>query len=633
MNAPPKRKKWALPLAALLVIGGFLGLLAWFARPAVVFSKQPVATGDYALHAYQVDRALNAFRGWGKLWAYDPLLLAGQPAGVVEDLTSKGTELFVIALAKLGVSAGFAFNLFILLVHLGMPAAGWASARMFRLSQTESLVVVALWISMWFFDSLLHWCWWVGMISWSADCYLAVLYIALLHGALEDRKPWQFGLLALLGAVLTLIHPFGALGVMVPALAMYARAFRGMRAVDHALLGAAVLAAGSTVLVWIGPVLRFRHYIGDADTFFRPGIESVLLDYFDLIKDWLDTGVPMRTMLRMLGFVAGAIALLRWRKLGDSRFLPLAATLLWTIGFSYLAGYSWHGRQTQPYRQIGIATLASAIPAAVLLTEILAPSTLRALSRPARVLLVLALVLIVPRFGRNVLVYFPEALPERVVRNEYDKLASQFVGLSPEPRPYPMRHERAPEEAQALRAWLLRNHGGRGRVLLVNWVVAEYLAAASPLPILGGLKERNVPQMDAQPLRQDPEAMRKPNALATYFERYAVGWIVVDGEFGPLDVRNDLLVPVEKVAGFRIYRTRAEPSYTAVGKADVVAQGLNSIKVRDAAGPEVVLRFHWFETLRCRPDCQIERASVPNNRVGFIRVPNPPSAFEIYNGY
>jgi hypothetical protein len=627
------RRRWALPVAVAATVALHVGLVAYFAPPRLLFSKEPVLTTDFALHVYQVDRALGAFRGWGKLWAYDPRVLAGQPAGVVEDLTSKGTELFVIFLAKLGVHPGLAFNLFILLVHLGLPAAAWASARLFRLSRSESAVVLLLWVLMWFFDSFLRWSWWIGMITWSADCYLAVLYVALLHRALEDRKPWLYLALVPLGAALTLIHPFGALGLLLPCALLYARRARSLAPVQHLLVALAVLAAASTALVWIGPLIRFRHYVGDADTFFRPTAESLILDYFDLVKDWLDTGTPVRTMLRSLCFVAGGVCLWRWRKNRDSRVLPLAATILWTLGLAYLSGYSWHARQTQPYRQIGISMLAAAIPAAVLLRELLAPSALRELSRSARVLLVLALVLIVPRFVRTVIHYFPDFLPERVQRSPYDRVSSSITGLSFEARPFESRYSGPTEGFQRVRRWFLDHHGGRGRVVLTQWVLGEYLAASTTLPILGGLRERNVPHVDAHPLRHDPEGMKKPQGFARYLERYAVGWVVVDGEFGPIDVRRDLLQPAESVDGFRIYRVRAEPSYAAKGTAEIKSQSLNSVQVANAAGPELVLRFHWMETLRCRPDCTIERVPEPGDRVGFIRVQNPPAAFEIYNEY
>jgi hypothetical protein len=621
-----------VPAALALTIALHLGLLAYFAPPRVLLAKEPVATIDYVLHAYQVDRALGAFRQARALWAYDPLLLAGQPAGVTEDLTSKGTELFVIGAAALGLHPGFAFNLFILLVLLGLPAAGYASARLFGLSRGQSVVVILLWELLWFFDSFLHWSWWIGMISWSFACYGAVLLLGLLHRAIETKKTGWFLGLGLFGFVLALVHPFAALTLAVPCLLLYARAFRQLSAREHALVALSALAAASSVLIWIFPFLRFRHYVGDADTFFNARLSYFLFDTFDLLKDGRQTGGPIRTMIRTLCFAAAALCLWRWHKQGDRRLLPLGALIGWSLAFAYLGGYSWLGRQTQPYRQIGPAMLAAAIPAAELLSALCSRRALAALPRGAKLLLALALVLVLPRFVRTVLHYMPDLLPEQVARSKLDVLSSPLVGLN-EPRPMLLALHAAPEPHQAVRRWLASQHAGRGRIVVSEWVLGEYLAASTKLPILGGLVERNVPHVDAHLFRRHPTGDLPGTALSDYFESYAVGWVITSGEFGPVDWRRDLLQPAEVVEGYRIYRTRAEPSYFARGAGRIEAQRLNSIAVADASGDEVVLRFHWLETLRCRPGCELERFELPGDRVGMIRIPHPPSSFEIYNAY
>ena len=60
---------------------------------------------------------------------------------------------------------------------------------------------------------------------------------------------------------------------------------------------------------------------------------------------------------------------------------------------------------------------------------------------------------------------------------------------------------------------------------------------------------------------------------------------------------------------------------------------LNHLDVRGTAGGSMVLKYHWLETLRCRPGCRLRRVTVPGDRVGFIGVENAPPDFEIYNGY
>src|SRR5262249_4935381 len=75
--------------AVLSVASVLHAALLAYAFPWKLFAeRRPVFEYDYALHAYQVDRALSAFQSHGRLFSYDPFVLAGQPAGAVEDLTS-----------------------------------------------------------------------------------------------------------------------------------------------------------------------------------------------------------------------------------------------------------------------------------------------------------------------------------------------------------------------------------------------------------------------------------------------------------------------------------------------------------------------------------------------------------------
>lgn len=626
------QRRWAFPVALASILGLHFGMLAYFAPPREVLTKEPVLTIDYALHVYQVDRALGAFRQAGALWAWDPQLLAGQPAGVTEDLTSKGTELFVIGAAALGLHPGFAFNLFILLVLAGLPLAAWASGRLFDLDRRACLAVVLLSSLCWYFDSFMHWSWWIGMITWSFVCYACVPFVGMLHRGLERKSARWLAALVPFAFVLTLVHPFAALTVSVPCLVLYARAFRTLGPREHALVAAIAIGGASSALVWIGPFLRFKHYVGDADTFFNATLSFLVFDTFDLLKDGRQTGGPLRAMVRTLCFAAAGVWLWRARKTGDRRTLPLAVLFLWPLFLAYVSSYSWFGRQTQPYRQVGPAMFAAAVPASALLSELLSRKALSELSRNAKILLGLALILVVPRFVRTVLHYLPGLLPEQVIRSNLDVLSTPLVGLN-EPKPIPMRLHGAPEGHRAVKRWFEANHAGRGRIVVSEWVLGEYLVAATKFPILGGLVERNVPHVDAHLFRRDREGNLPGDELRKYFELYAAGWVVTSADFGPLDRRLDLLEPVQVVHGYRIYRTKIEPSYFHEGSGKVTSQRLNSVAIEGASGEAVVLRFHWMETLACRPGCAVERFEVAGDRVGLIRVPAPPPSFEIYNAY
>ncbi|MCC6214128.1 MAG: hypothetical protein IT376_04625 [Polyangiaceae bacterium] len=634
-SPPPPPAAEATPwrgLAGIALV--HLAAFAYFMPARVLFSRDPIATIDYALHLYQTDRAVRAFRQHGELWSWDPLLLAGQPAGVVEDLTSKLTELWVIALTWIGVPGGVAFNSFIVVVHFAHPLLGWAAARAFLLSRRDAAVATGLWVALWWFDSFLHWSWWIGMITWAGASGLVVLLVALAWRGLRDASTARILAFCALLPVLALLHPFAGLSLALPLAVVWIAAARRAGWRLHALIAVGGLLAAATALVWIRPLLAFRHYVLDVDVFFNTTLEYLVFDTFDLVRDGRNTGVPVRTMFRTLSFVAAAACLVRWRRARDPRLLAVGALLGWTFFLAYVSGYSWHARQTQPYRQIGPAMLAAALPAAVVLRDLFATESLRSMGPRVKLLLALAAVLVVPRFARDVAYYVPELLPTRVHHSLLDRFTSPLA-MPLEPIPWLQRHGHASPEQQAVRARLVELHGGRGRVLVSDWVLTEYLAATTRLPLLGGIPERNVPQVDSNLFRWGmPKGGAIPPAeVAPYLELWAIGWVVLDGFTGPLDLRRDLFEPVDSIGAYRIYRTRAEPSWLLRGEGRLVAQDLNLLRVEAARGSEIVLRHHYLEPLRCRPDCAVESVTVPGARVGFLRVPSPPPAFEIYNSY
>ncbi len=619
-----------ISLVALICV--HLALLLHFAQPSVMLSRQPVVTVDYALHVYQIDRARTSFAEHGKLWSYDPLVLAGQPAGVVEDLTSKGTELFVIALENLGVPWGLGFNLFILLVHLLMPLSAWLVGALLRLSRFQTLMVHGLWLWLWFFDSFMHWSWWIGMITWSFASYSIVVFAALLWRALQEQRLKHLLWLCVLTPTLAIAHPFAGITLLPVSVGLVLLHRRCLSPKSFGLLLAAALLGAATALVWAPVTSRFSHYVGDVDTFFNATLSFLLYDSFDLLKDGRQTGGPMRAAVRTLCFVAALVALIGWRRKKDPRFYPFALLIGSALVLAYGSAYFWTGRQTQPYRHIGPGMMAAAVPAGVLLWRVFSPRALRGYPAAARIGLLLVAVLALPRLVRTVLHYVPALLPKQVERSNLDLLSSPLVGLN-EPKPVVMRHHGALPEQRAVRDWLVENHQGRGRVVTNDWVLGEYLVVAANVPVLGGITERNVPHVDAHLFRREEEGNIGAAAMRDYFRDYAVGFVILGGDHGPVDARRDLLEPVKNVRGYRVYRTREQPSYFATGAGQVREQRVNHIGLDGVSGSSVVLRFHYMETLRCRPNCELKREEVPGDRVGFIRVDGPPPEFEIYNAY
>ncbi len=639
----PAPSRWPARAILLTALVLHVLLLLYFARPSVMFGDEPVAAIDYTLHVYQVDRARQAFEGWGRLWGYDPQMLAGHPAGALEDLTSKGMELFVIGLGKLGLGQALAFNMFILLVHLLVPLWAYLTAWLFGLSPVQRATAVLLWVVLWFWDSLTHWIWYCGMISWAAGSCLALLLVALVYRAVERGPPWTWLTVAPLSALLVTVHPFGAV-VAVPACALlYLRRVRDLGRWDHAGVALTIALPVAVSAIWLTTAARMWHYVDELISFLKPSLDTLAWDFFDVLEDPWDTGMaPVRTLFRFLCLVAACFMLWRLRREKDPRWLPLGVTIGLCLFLSYGGGIFEATSKIQPYRLMMPATLLAALPAAMLLPQLLAPARLRAMSRPTKILLVLLLVLLLPRLVRTVVVAMPDPLPppHRTLPGStpLDFKQEPLSGVFGFP-PAPLRHLGTDPNHKALRSWLLEHYKKRpARVLVQDWILGEYLAWSTRMPILGGLEQRAIHHADAHLFRSHPKGDLKGKALRDYFVRYAVGFVVVRAPqpalhtLPDLEGRKDLLLYVGKEGGYRIYLTKVLPSYFLRGKGRVLSQAFNSIKV-ETASDDVVIRFHWMETLRCRPGCTVERFKVPGDRVGFIRVKKPPRRFEIYNGY
>jgi hypothetical protein len=519
---------------------------------------------------------------------------------------------------------------------------------LFRLDKWASLVATILALMLWYFDCFPHWLWWIGMIAWGIAGYFCLLPLAFLYRFLAEGKWWH----ALLGAVtlsaVHLIHPYAFIVLLLPMLALYVRAFRKLGWKRH--LGVAAIAAFTllTNAYWIVVALRFWHYILDSGYCFQGGISYIFTDYLGLIgADPLVSGVlSNRTIFRVIGIVGAGICLYYWRKERDDRFLPFLVGIAAMFGLTYLGSYVWLTKQVQPYRFVMPAMYLTVIPAAHFLTRAVRSGALSGLPRLAYVVLGLLVFVTVPAMARDVLYYFPGALPSLKPLHEIMPAEAErndeWVPGTGFHKQMELRHEPHYQDFTDVAEWLKRNDDGQGRVLVEWYVLGEHLAWRTESQILGGFHERNLKHIAADLFRRNEDGDLPDDELTQYFTDYAVKWVIFTPERPLLETRENLLEPLGGFPPFdeqnkpfhRLYRTRIEPSYFAENHGRVEAS-MNRLAVTGTDGDEdVVLRYHWLETLVCEQGCTIEREPISHDPVGFIRVKAPhPSDFTIVNGY
>jgi hypothetical protein len=392
------------------------------------------------------------------------------------------------------------------------------------------------------------------------------------------------------------------------------------------------LAAVVGNLPWLWPSLRFRHLMTGMLTLGQANPLFALSDYADLLLNPLTTGyVAPKTMFRFLALLGGIVGVWRLRRARDPRALPLAVGVGWGLLLSYLGTWVWPLGYSEPYRYIAPTALLAVIPAASFLDEALFRPWFRQLPRVARAVVALLCLLLLPRLFGQIAYFLPEMVPEASRtpspgRPARGALAAANLGLTTFARQVGLD-----PDARELRRWLRANADGSGRIAVQFWPLAEMLRWSTDLPIIGGFPDRRLLHEQADCFRLPQDARREGPAFADYLTTYNVGYLVLTARAPAIEGRTDLLEYRTRIGPHRIYRTLQPPGYVLGGRGEVVA-GLNRIEVSGASS-ELVLKFHWLDSLRCTPGCTIQREPLPGDDAGFIRVSGAPPSFVIENAY
>jgi hypothetical protein len=611
-----------------------LALTIYFEPMRLLFADEPLGLRDFFTHAEQAWRVTDALAGWGRTWAYDVQLLAGYPSGTIFNADNKAWELVTFALWKAGLPRGTAFNMFVLLSHLLVPLVVVASARLVGLGWRASLVALAMAMGLWFFDSLVHTCHWIGMNAFAIAGYLFLLPIALIHRIVHDGRWWHGLLLAVILPIGHLVHPYIFLVLALPMIAVYARAFPTLTPGRHLLVWLAIATTIAANIWWIVIALRFWHYVLDAGYFGSSTLSYVLSDYLGILRDPTVTGnMENRTALRVLVSAAAVAGLVSWWRNKDDRALPFTMGLVSLFLLIYLGGYLWLTRQIQPYRFLLPFSFLAVIPAAGFFDDLVESGVLARIPRLGKIALAILALTALPHFVRDVLYFMPVLVPDPPELAERKPAGERMDTAVLQRQGPPFRRAPTTKDFVDVAKWLRKNHS-TGRVLVEKPELGEYLLRATDLEILGGFQLRNLQHSAANLFRRHPDGDMTDEKLVRYLEDYAVSFLVITRKMPDLELRPDIFEPLFWIPPHRIYGTKTKVNYLEKGHGTVKAS-MNRIEVSHTyTDEEIVLRFHWIPTMDCFPDCRVEQSPTLNDPVGFIRVLAPhPETFVVENAY
>jgi hypothetical protein len=344
----------------------------------------------------------------------------------------------------------------------------------------------------------------------------------------------------------------------------------------------------------------------------------------------------MRSGFRFLVLGAAAITLVLWLKDRDGRFRLFAVAVPLLLAATYLGGYVPLLREVQPYRFIVPALFLAVVPAAALTGELARRRALAGLPWFAWALGGILVLAILPRLARDVLYFTGALVPETAPLVEENPRITDTIGFGNigYPAHKEFRHGPMPPDFVGVADWFRDNADGSGRVMVEHWTLGEMLAWKTRAQVLGGFRLRNLQHNAANFFRLYPIGDPPPGVLERYLDDYAVKWLVASFTHQRFAARADLFEPVTLIGTHQIFVSKRPVSFFAKNRGRVKAR-LNRLSVKKTWPDEdVVLRYHWHEKLRCRPDCRVEREPLAGDPVGFIRVPAPhPIDFVIWNGY
>ena len=632
---PPRaerRSHWPAPraiaLAWALLLAAYTGLTAYCLPPSLVFGDALIEGDDFDVHIGQTLRVLEGLNGWGKSWVYDVKLLAGQPEGTIFDGDNKGWELWTWALTALGAPLSVAFNTFVLAAFLGVPIVVGLSARLLGFSAVGGLCAAALACLLWLFDSFSRWVWWVGMIEYGFGAYFALLPLGLFYRFVAERRTRDAVLTALVLGVAHVLHPYTFFILVVPMGAMYLHAWRARRepperaARLHAGVAAIVVVTVGCNLYWLLPAF--------AGFYAQGGLALLVSDFFDLLRDPVDTGlIGTRTGFRFLAVALACGGLLAWRRKGDPRLLPVGTGVLTMFALAYLSWLIPYAAQIQPYRHALPLCFFAALAAGGYVEHALAERAFVGLSMPLRVALAALALVAVKHLAIDVAYFTPRLVPEtKLIFGQTPSALMRYGFLSTYlPRTHvEFAFPRDPIVEVGVNevvGWLEHNVPPGERVLVDNVLVGERTAWKTRLEVIGGFELRNIAHHYASFFRRFQDRQASPADVAEYLRTFAVSYVVLQSPRADLARATDVLEELPSVGRRQLYRTRFAVSRVLEGGGSVRARTNRLFVKASEPARDVVLSYHFHEQLVCEPGCRVERARVRLDDVGLVRVPAP----------
>jgi hypothetical protein len=611
----PSRGFSVPPIAAIAMIAAICGLQLWglsqFFPIDSWLTRQPFYTNSYALHFARSLLSASALGRHLRLWSYSPSLMAGYPAGTWTEPMGDAVALWFWICSGFSTVRSFGraavlYKAFVIAVLACVPLAMAWAALWLGFDWTVAIISAALGVFGTFdYPGLLMIR--AGMFAFFAAAFLCVAWGALLYDSLE-RGARRFVLLAISGAMLTYLHPLSAVLLVPPSIAGLAESRSPKR---FFALTAALTAAFALSLGWLGPVLLTRD------------IGSHFADWWQTsrsVSGGLSSLFRWRLPFPPIAMAAAALyGALRARKM-RRRFLII--WLIATFGFGVLA-YTGSAipliDNLEPAR-FEVAFFSFAVPFAALGAREFW-LRLRPIPTPWRQA--------VRSLAVGIVTFF--ALVSGASLWVETSVHGPIVAT-------------LPPQAQELWGWMTVSGRDSRIVLESGWSIDENGGVVSPYfktdigllwalesgrEVIGASPSEGFSSFSFVNLGNGIAFGRtldswKPAEFRRQLDIYNVGALIL----WSADAKQYLsqvpgVVALQESDPYALYGVAGDHSFLMAGKAASVSASQDCIQIKDAEPGRLILKYHYFKTMRVSPAMRMEPTPVGNGDPNpFIQIDN-----------
>jgi small basic protein len=599
----------AIAMIAALSMIQLCGLTRYFPIDSWT-DRHPFYTNSYALHFARSLLSSTAMAHHLRLWSYSPFLMAGYPAGTRTEPMGDAVALWFWLCSGFSTvrwvgRAAVLYKMFVVGILVCVPAVAASTAVWLGFDWSIATISAALGVFGTFnYPGLMMMR--AGMFAFFAASFLCAAWSALLYHSL-DGGPVRRVAVAISGGLLTYLHPLTALLLFPASIGCLAECRTRKRLLSLASTLAAVFVIS---LGWLWPLLmtwdlgvHFAHWwrtsgtvTGSLAAFFRwrlpfppiavaaaaayGGVRAPLRKRF--LSSWL-AAILGFGVLAYFGSELGALA-----NLEPGRFeVPFFAFAAPLAAYGIHDGWHWLGQIRTPMRQLS-KSLAVAV-----------------------------------------VVFFA--------------LVS-FASLWLETAAHGPITSTLPDQAQEIWQWMEASERDSRIVMESGWnvdenggVVAPYFnsdigllwAIESNREVIGASPSEGFTVFSFTDLGNgvafgQPLAQLSPAQFRTELETYNVGsliaWSVGTKEY--LD-RVDGLVPLQRSDPYMLYGVAGSHTFLMAGKAGSVSADQDCIRIKAAAPGRLILKYHYFKTLRTDPPIAMSPAPIGNgDAIPFIAIDN-----------